>query len=451
MTWGAVCALWACGGDDDGGGKQPGPDPGPDNPKDHYAVKIVNSTFEAGLDGWQRVDFYNGGNASVEVVEGAGVDGSRCIRIQQFPEKGKCSVGIKQKITGLKPDCMYRVYAKIRYSDIPENLGRGAVLFDLSEKQHWGASKFVYGTNLKSWTSLYADFMSDDNGTAEIVCALGFRYGGTTNGGYTYGTVYYDNISVVEVSDELYMQEGEHIRLFIEPSKVFVSARTIAEWVANLDKMYESYYDLIGNVPHEGRKLAILSTRGIESGYWALAGYPILWSSNYTAVEETLNELEQHGTWSFGLMHEMGHVFNIGNSSWNWNDEMFANFRMQYGLEQNNGKVWSDNQVYTGREVMQHYKNEYQKTIGTGVNDDGIHYMLGRLAADDCIGWEPFRLTFRELTTKGGISSSSKYEKFEYFLSLLSKYASDELGREIDVKTQYFTESELASIRRTLQ
>ena len=449
MTWGALCALWACGGDDDG--KKPAPTPGPDNPDNPYAVKVVNGTFEAGLDGWQCVDFHNGANATVEVVEGAGVGDSRCIRIQQFPEKGKCCVGIKQKLTGLKPDCMYRVYAKIRYSDIPENLGRGAVLFDMSQKQLWGASKFVYGTNLKSWTSLYADFMSDDDGTAEIVCALGFRYGGTTNGGYTYGTVYYDNISVVEVSDELYMQEGEHIRLFIEPSKVFVSAQTLARWIADLDSMYESYRELMGDVPHEGRKMAILSTRGIESGYWALAGYPILWSSNYTAVEDTLNELEQHGTWSFGLLHEIGHVFNIGNSGWNWNDEMFANFRMQYGLERNDGKVWTDNRVYTGREVMEHYKNEYHKTIGTGVNDDGIHYMLGRLAGDDCIGWEPFKLTFRELTATGGAGASSKYAKFEHFLSLLSKYASEELGRDIDVKTQYFSESELASIRRTLQ
>lgn len=449
MACGALGGMWACGGDN--GGETPEPGPDPDNPDNPYAVAVVNGTFEQGLDGWQRVDFYNGGSTSVEVVEGAGVGDSRCIRIQQFPEKGKCCVGIKQKLTGLKPDCMYRVYAKIRYSDIPEDMGRGAVLFDLSDKQAWGASKFIYGTNLKSWTSLYADFMSKDDGTAEIVCALGFRYSGSTSGGFTYGTVYFDNVSVVEVSDELYMQEGEHVRLFLEASKVFVSAQTIAQWVANLDKMYESYRELMGNVPHEGRKLAILSTRGIEKGYWALAGYPILWSSNYTAVEETLNELVQYGTWSFGLMHEIGHVFNIGNSSWNWNDEMFANFRMQYGLEQNDGKVWSDNQVYTGREVMQHYKMEYDKTIGTGVNDDGIHYMLGRLAGEDCIGWEPFKATFRELTTKGGTTSASKYEKFEYFLSLLSKYASDEQGRDIDVKTQYFTETELASIRRTLQ
>ena len=178
--------------------------------------------------------------------------------------------------------------------------------------------------------------------------------------------------------------------------------------------------------------------------------YPILWSSNYSAVTSTFEELAQHGTWSFGLMHELGHVFNLGNSSWNWNDEMFANFRMQYGLEQNQGKVWMDERVYTGREILDMYKKDYDNTVYTQVNDNGIHYMLGRLAGPGGIGWEPFKAAFRELTTTGG-APSGKYDKFEYLLSLLSKHATRLTGRDVDVKTQYFTEAELASIRKQLQ
>lgn len=199
-----------------------------------------------------------------------------------------------------------------------------------------------------------------------------------------------------------------------------------------------------------GASWAILSSRGLESGYWALAGYPILWSSNYSAVTSTFEELAQHGTWSFGLMHELGHVFNLGNSSWNWNDEMFANFRMQYGLEQNQGKVWMDERVYTGREILDMYKKDYDNTVYTQVNDNGIHYMLGRLAGPGGIGWEPFKAAFRELTTTGG-APSGKYDKFEYLLSLLSKHATRLTGRDVDVRAQYFTEAELASIRKQLQ
>lgn len=441
----AALIGWSCGGDDK---KEPG-DPEKPPVENPNQVAIVNGTFEKGLEGWTRVDFYNGTKTAVEVVEGAGVNGGKCIKIQQFPESGRCGVGIKQRLTGLEPDQMYRMYAKVRYSDIPQGEGRGAILFDMSTRQYWGASKFLYGTNLKNWTTTSMDFLAQDDGTAEIVCSLGFRLGGTTNGGYSTGTVFFDNVSVVKVTDELYTQEGEHVRIYMEPSQVYANAQQIKEWLANLDKMYESYVELVGQAPHEGRKLVILSSRGLESGYWALAGYPILWSSNYTAVTSTLEELAKYGTWSFGLMHEMGHVFNLGNSGWNWNDEMFANFRMQYGMEQNQGKVWMDNQVFTGREIMNLYKKNYDLTIGSTVTDDGIHYMVGRLAAPECIGWEPFKKTFRELTTKGG-NYSTKYSKFEYFLSLLSKYASEQTGRDIDVKSQYFTEAELASIQRQL-
>ena len=78
--------------------------------------------------------FPEGGKVTVEVVEGAGVNDSRCIKIQQFPENGRCGVGIKQKLTGLEPDQMYRMYAKVKYSDIPQDEGRGAILW-------WGAAR----------------------------------------------------------------------------------------------------------------------------------------------------------------------------------------------------------------------------------------------------------------------------------------------------------------------
>ena len=76
--------------------------------------------------------------------------------------------------------------------------------------------------------------------------------------------------------------------------------------------------------------------------------------------------------------------------------------------------------------------------------------MLGRLAGPGGIGWEPFKAAFRELTTTGG-APSGKYDKFEYLLSLLSKHATRLTGRDVDVRAQYFTEAELASIRKQLQ
>ena len=109
-----------------------------------------------------------------------------------------------------------------------------------------------------------------------------------------------------------------------------------------------------------------------------------------------------------------------------------------------------DDRVYTGREILDMYRKDYNNTVIAQVNDNGIHYMLGRLTDPSCIGWEPFKMAFRELTTQGG-GGSGKYEKFEYLLSLLSKYASDLQGRDVDVEAEFFTPEELASIRKQLQ
>ncbi len=434
--------MISCGGDDGGEAPfVPGVDPGTTDPN---KVELANATFENGLTGWTRVQDNAGAEATVEVVDGQGVQSSRCLKIQQFPEDGKCYAGVQQTVSGLEPYTAYRLTARVRYSDIPDGEGCGACVFPIVSEQLWNVSRFTYGTKLSDWTTISCDFVSEADGTAKIVCALGFWQGGRANGGKSTGTVYFDNVGLHKVTDELYMAEGEHVRIFMEPSKVVASPAKISEWLENLDKMYLSYKELVGGVPFDGKKIGIITTSGLE--YWAVAGNPVVWNVNY--VEDTLNELVEHDTWSFGLMHELGHTFNIKSANWNWNDEMFANFRMHYGLIQNGGKVWMDNRVYTGNEILDMYKKDYDKTIATQVNDNGIHYMLARTA--EKIGWEPFMKTFAYLNTGGG-QGSNKYDKFIYFCRILSRYATEVNGREIDVRNDCFTEDEIASIRKQLQ
>ena len=196
-----------------------------------------------------------------------------------------------------------------------------------------------------------------------------------------------------------------------------------------------------------GRKLAILSSRGLESGYWALAGYPILWSSNYSAVTSTFEELAQHGTWSFGLMHELGHVFNLGNSSWNWNDEIFANFRMSYALEACDGTMSQRDICYRGADVINYYKIFYDETIGAGIpknNGDALHYTFLRIK--ERYGWDVYKKAFRELYALGDSGQEgleTPYDKFLFFLSYVSKAAGE------DVVAATYTPGELALIEVT--
>lgn len=419
---------------------------------DPNAVELINPDFEDGLDGWTVKRYAKGDKADIEIAEGKGVGGSKCLSIFQHPNDGPCCVGVERTLTGLEPDQMYRMTARVKYSDVPDGQGTGPVLFSPNTKQYWNSSKYLYGTNLKSWTTVSVDFLSDDDGNAKITAALGFWQGGMANGGHSSGAAYFDEITVVKVTDELLTLESEHMRIFFEPSKVFVSTEILQAWLANLDKVYESYVELMGDAPHEGRKLGILTTRGMYSGYWALAGYPILWSINYTAVEDSLQQMKDHDDWCFGLLHEIGHVFNIGNSSWNWNDEMFANFRMHYALEMNEGKVYMGGtdgmRTYTGGEILEMYKIDYDKTIATKVNDNGIHYMLARMTNQHALGWEPFKKTFDHLRKTGG-PGGSKYDKFVHFVNTLDRFAK-EIRPEADAWS-YFTATELASIEKQLK
>ena len=419
---------------------------------DPYAVELSNGNFEDGLDGWEIKKYSNGDNTFVAVVEGQGVRDSRCLKIQQFPEHGKCCVGVERVLTGLEPDQMYRATVRIRYSDIPQGEGTGPVIFSPNTKQYWNSSKYLYGTELENWTNVVVDFMSDDNGEARLTVALGFWQGGMANGGRSTGTAYFDNVSVKKVSDELFHLESDHMRIWFEPAKVTVPMTVLQDWIENVDPMYEAMMELMGAAPHEGRKLGIQTTRGIYSGYWALAGYPILWSINYTGVETSLSQMQEYDDMSFGLMHEMGHVFNIGNTSWNWNDEMFANFRMHYALEKTGLKVYQtdengESKVFTGDEILNLYKVSYDKTVGTKVNDNGIHYMIARMSRQ--IGWEPYCKTFNYLRQNGG-SGSTKYDKFQYFIQTLSRFATEHHGRTIDCM-DYFTQAEIDSIKKQLQ
>lgn len=451
-------SFCACGGDEPGNGGEWTP---PTPIVSPYLVELSNTNFEDGLEGWTIKNYSNGAKTTVEVVDGQGVKDSKAVKIQQWPEDGKCCVAVERKLTGLEPDQMYRMTARLRYSDIYE--GCGAVIFSPNTKQYWNSSKYNSGTDLENWKTATVDFLSDDNGEATICCALGFWQGGLANGGRSSGTVYYDNVQVVKVSNEMYMQESEHMRIWIEPSKVTTSDTNVLKWLEQVDGMYEAYADLVGAVPHEGRKLGILTTRGMYSGYWALAGYPILWGANGKAQEDHFKELAELGTISFGLMHEVGHVFNLDYtyngtryySNWNWNDEMFANFRMHYGLEKTGAKVYmtpegeSEAQLFTGAEILNFYKYSYDLTLPTGkLNDNGIHYLLASFSTS--IGWEPYKRTFREITTKS-CPASNKYKKFEYFVNTLSKHASEVHGVHYDILNNMIPDDVRAAVKKQLE
>lgn len=382
----------------------------------------------------------------ITLLAEGGIDNSGCIQITGE----ETSVSAKHTITGLEAGKLYRASAMIKCQDVKG--GRGAVMYVKYEDktQGWNASKFLYDT--QDWQEVYIDFIASSTGDATICCSLGFPWG-TYLGNKTSGTVWYDNIKVEPTPmEEIYYREGEHIILSLYKEKVAITDEQMDAWVKNLDKVYEAYIDLVGEAPYNGEKIMILNTPGIEPGYWALAGNPILWNSN-VKVEDVINRTAEFDDWGFGILHEIGHDFshaNIkGDGAWNWNDEIFANFRMSYALEVCDGTVSQRNVCYKGADIINYYKIFYDETIGAGLaknNGDALHYTFLRIK--EKYGWEVYKKAFRTLyaTTNADLPKfKGSYEKFLYFLSHVSEAAGE------DVTKSCYTEQELKLIEESLK
>lgn len=388
--------------------------------------------------------------ATVEYLADGGIDGTGCVKISSS-ERVCCPV--MHTLEGLDPQKVYRFSASMKCEDVKD--GRGAVLYiqmDMAPEQPWNASEFAYET--QDWKTVYMDFVPNQEGKAVICCALGFP-GGTYNGGTASGAVWYDNVTVEELpADAMYTRESEHIIVVFDKDKNPMDDAQMDEWLSKLDRTYEAYHDLIGNVPYDGRKIMIINSPGIEPGYWALAGNPILWNS-HVKVTEVLERARDLDDWGFGILHEIGHDFSASNmlgddwGSWNWNDEIFANFRMSYAVEACNGGVSQRNTIYRGADIINYYKIFYDETIGADIaknNGDALHYTFLRIK--DKYGWDVYKKAFRalyEIPNSELPEFDGAYSKFLYFLS----HVSDAAGEDV-TKTCY-TPEELKLIEESLK
>ena len=91
-------------------------------------------------------------------------------------------------------------------------------------------------------------------------------------------------------------------------------------------------------------------------------------------MSKLLDRTVEFGDWGFGIIHEIGHAFSQGNikgsGRWNWNDEIFANFRMSYALEACDGIMSQRDICYRGADVINYYKIFYDETIGAGIPEN---------------------------------------------------------------------------------
>ncbi|MFD2115585.1 S8 family serine peptidase [Paenibacillus yanchengensis] len=202
-----------------------------------------------------------------------------------------------------------------------------------------------------------------------------------------------------------------------------ITSGNFTRWLNHLDTVYLAYQDLVDIVPYGGQKIEIKSTRNNHPGYWATSGNPILWSQ--IGVKKELMSINNNDDWSFGITHEISHEFD--QNVWNFNGEFWANFKMYYAIEQNNGIVYHGGVKYTGSQLKNYYKTDsqwsYDKTFALGTyHHDALTYSFIKLK--DIIGWAPFKSTFRELSTiPANQLPTSNSGKFNLFISTLKHFS----------------------------
>lgn len=223
-----------------------------------------------------------------------------------------------------------------------------------------------------------------------------------------------------------YNKSGKYIRLDFDDSYLSeISPENLTKWLNNLDTAYLSYKSLVGKTPENGEIIKVVDSNETHGWAWVyLNRSTIYWQENWISRE--FASINETGNWSFGILHEMGHLFDI-DSRWNFDAEFFANFKMYYVIETNNGSVEQNYRIYTGNELSNYYEKDatesYTKTLSKGTYaGDGLLYSFIKIKNN--IGWEPFKETFtyfNNLPLKD--VSSNKIDKFNLFMTKLRDYS----------------------------
>lgn len=422
----------------------PTPNGGGSTVEDEAVNLIANANFEEDIDftlveikdmvpgKWQYLGGWNTENAQVMQVDGYGVNNSRCLTIIGSKE---VDVMVGQLVKGLDPTKPYKATVRVKSPAISG--GKGA---NLCQEFVWAPASVGMLTSDNQWHTETLEIDSPPSNGEVTICV---RLGNTAAA--TRGEAYFDNVTLTENRD-LYMRESEHCKMMVDKELVSVSDAVIDEWLAKLDRVYECYVELFsGRKPFSGRKFIFRS--GVINA-WAYAGEPIQWNRDY--ISQALTQLTK-GDWCFGIMHEMGHNFAPFMSSatytFDWNEEIFANFRMYYALDKLNVTVVTDASVpdgnggyktqektYVGKEIRALYKSEttncYDRIIAQGKTQEmgnALCYMLTETV--EKYGWDLWIKTYDFLykipRNQQQESDWSDWKRFNYLLEALNKFTPD--------------------------
>jgi len=228
---------------------------------------------------------------------------------------------------------------------------------------------------------------------------------------------------------------------FIGPGKP-LSQQQFAAWRNRVDKVYESYVELIGKTPIRGEKVFINLQRGKEfssptkTGGHAHGGSNIFCiNRDATSFRSILQEVATHGSTSHVMMHEMAHIFERA-VKWNvepTSAENIVEFLISYAMEANQDLYYYNaSRKITGEQHRQRrYQGALDKLKANEIEDfsDGVGgstYSLYLFGLVDKVKWDTYKQVFRSYNDKEftpnkyrGISPTTRarcfFDRVEHF------------------------------------
>ncbi len=379
-----------------------------------YDEPVFFEDFESGMSDWTTRRYYP--DISVfSILGNGGIENSQCLRIINDDFNDACLY----TIVDLSPSSYYNCIGWIKSENIElaenANIAGNFCIMD----SYWTSGDIdIYEFD---WKQVYFTFSLDGNmlfpgfdlESIKFGCRLGFYWD------FVKGTAYFDNIGIYE----LLKYESEYFTLAIEPmDKDRISDEALNDWLDNLDLVYEEYYNLVGGYPFDGEKITILSVLQYPGG-WAVAGNPIQWHQPWVGVE--LEHIESDGHWSFGILHEIGHDFDI-DERWNFDCEHWANFKLTYVVEILNAKVPTEFGYFQGEEIYDFWQRLYDKHMNNSdpISNDHTTYWFCKIKEE--IGWEPFKETFRDYLDGTVTENPTELiDRFNLFMDVLSSNTQD--------------------------
>ena len=337
-----------------------------------------------------------------------------------------------QKVSVL-PNSQYQFTAWVRTKDVGHSLDANDTGANLCVEGAYSWSEDLKGTN--DWTLLSFDILTGPaDSFLTIDLRLGF-YSGTNT-----GIVWFDDASLQKIGDGNYvLSEGQHITLQLFTSDASLIS-DLPGWLQKLDMAYELLEEVAGSSPYDGAKITIREV--ITTKYGGLSGNPILMNQKTLQIEKLNNPTDL----DFGVIHELGHDFDIPPYSTFYigdgaiNAEGWANLKLVYVADQMSilfpeATFWGDGRNYqigeTGSIFEKKWATPYLQAgrrDGLQMNHDVLTGLLYSLKGQ--IGWEPFKLTFRDYQpySKGHSTMASSVDRMRLFVTLLSKNSGVDLA-----------------------